>query len=57
MTIAVYRSLAEEPEKVAALDRDLADLGRRFYRDDGTMEWEYLPLTARTRPATEPASR
>ena len=56
MTIAVYRSLAEEPEKVAALDRDLAELGRRFYRDDGTMEWEYL-LTARTRPATEPASR
>jgi len=56
-TIAVYSSLAEEPEKVAALDRDLAELGRRFYRDDGTMEWEYLLLTARTRPARVPAPR
>jgi ubiquinone/menaquinone biosynthesis C-methylase UbiE len=56
-TIAVYRALADEPEKVAALDRDLAELGRRFARDDGATEWEYLLLTARTRPATVPAPR
>jgi SAM-dependent methyltransferase len=49
-TIAVYRSIAEDPAKVAALDRDLADLARRFDRGTGTttvMDWEYLLLTAR----------
>ncbi len=45
-TIAVYRAIAAEPDRVAALDRDLIDLGRRFLRD-GIMEWEYLLLTAR----------
>ena len=29
-TIAVYRSLADQPERQAALDHDLAELGRRF---------------------------
>jgi ubiquinone/menaquinone biosynthesis C-methylase UbiE len=56
-TIAVYRSLAEEPEKAAALDRDLAELGRRFCRDDGGMEWEYLLFTARTRSGAVPSPR
>ncbi len=50
-TIAVYRSIATDPDRVAALDRELADLARRF--DIGTattaMDWEYLLLTARKR--------
>jgi ubiquinone/menaquinone biosynthesis C-methylase UbiE len=56
-TIVVYRSLADEPEKAAALDRDLVELGRRFGRDDGTMEWEYLLVTARTRSGAVPSPR
>jgi SAM-dependent methyltransferase len=51
-TIAVYRSLADDPVRVAALDRDLVDLARRHSRATGTglvMEWEYLLLTARVR--------
>jgi 2-polyprenyl-3-methyl-5-hydroxy-6-metoxy-1,4-benzoquinol methylase len=51
-TIAVYRGLADDPDRTAALDRDLADLARRF--DRGTtstvMDWEYLLLTACKRP-------
>ena len=46
-TIATYRFIADDPEKVAALDRDLAELGRRFGADTGSMEWEYLLFTAR----------
>jgi len=48
-TIAAYRFIADDPEKVAALDRDLADLGTRFGLADGsrTMRWEYLLFTAR----------
>ncbi len=50
-TIAVYRAIAEYPNRVAALDRDLADLVQRH--DHGTqttvMDWEYLLLTARKR--------
>lgn len=46
-TIGVYRSLADDPERAAALDRDLADLGRSHLRSDGSMDWEYLALTAR----------
>jgi hypothetical protein len=45
----VYRSIANDPERVAALDHDLAELARRY--DLGTngtaMQWEYPPLTAR----------
>jgi SAM-dependent methyltransferase len=44
-TIAVYRSLADEPERSASLDADLAALGDR-YLTDGAMEWEYLLFTA-----------
>lgn len=51
-TVAAYRALAAEPDRVAALDRDLADLARR--NDHGTagtvMDWEYLLITARRRP-------
>ena len=45
-TIAVFRFIADDPEKVAALDADLADLGERFLHD-GVMGWEYLLVTAR----------
>jgi SAM-dependent methyltransferase len=45
-TIAVYRFLADDPAKVAALDADLAALGDRFL-SDGSMGWEYLLVTAR----------
>jgi ubiquinone/menaquinone biosynthesis C-methylase UbiE len=48
-TIAVYRAIADDPEKVAALDRDLVDLAVRFglTEQSGLTEWEYLLLTAR----------
>ena len=45
-TIAVYRYLGDDSEKVQALDGDLAALGDRFL-DTGAMEWEYLLVTAR----------
>ena len=45
-TIAAYRFIADDPDRVAALDRDLADLARRHLDADGVMEWEYLLLTA-----------
>jgi SAM-dependent methyltransferase len=49
-TIAVYRAIADDADKVAALDRDLADLVRRHATGPGAaMEWEYLLLTARVR--------
>ena len=47
-TIAVYRFLGDDPARVAALDSALADLGDRHLAD-GTMEWEYLLVTARRR--------
>ncbi|MGD9957943.1 methyltransferase domain-containing protein [Nocardioides sp.] len=49
-TIAVYRAIADDPAKVAALDAELADLARRHDVGGGRMEWEYLVLTAITRP-------
>jgi SAM-dependent methyltransferase len=48
-TIAVYRHIADDPEKVAALDHELADLARRHDVGGGAMEWEYLLLTGRRR--------
>ena len=48
-TIAVYKSLADEPERAAALDRELADLGDRALGGGGSMKWEYLLVTARRR--------
>ena len=47
-TIAVYRSIADDTEKVEALDRDLVGLGVRFglTAESGAMAWEYLLLTA-----------
>jgi len=45
-TIAAYRGIADDPERTAALDRELAELGDR-YLEGGIMEWEYLLVTAR----------
>jgi SAM-dependent methyltransferase len=47
-TIAAYRGIADEPDRVAALDAELADLGDRALRD-GSMAWEYLQVTATRR--------
>jgi SAM-dependent methyltransferase len=49
-TIAAYKFNADDPQKVAALDEALAEVGRRFdIGDDGAtvLEWEYLLLTCR----------
>jgi ubiquinone/menaquinone biosynthesis C-methylase UbiE len=48
-TIVAYRTIAGDPERVAALDRDLAALAARYDRGTGGMvlDWEYLLLTAR----------
>ncbi|MEU6456853.1 class I SAM-dependent methyltransferase [Streptomyces sp. NPDC047065] len=45
-TISVYRNLADDPERTAALDAALVDLARGAL-EDGVLEWEYLLLTAR----------
>jgi ubiquinone/menaquinone biosynthesis C-methylase UbiE len=45
-TIAVYRSLADDPARTQELDTALAALGDAAL-SDGVMEWEYLLLTAR----------
>jgi len=44
-TIAVRRSLADDPERLARLDQALRDLADR-HLDGGAMGWEYLVLTA-----------
>jgi len=44
-TIAVYRYLGEDADRVAALDADLAALGDSSLRE-GAMDWEYLMVTA-----------
>ena len=49
-TVAAYRAIGDDPVRVAALDRDLADLARRFDRGPAgatIMDWEYLLVTAR----------
>lgn len=50
-TVAAYRGLGDNTERIAALDRDLAELARKSDRRTGTtvMEWEYLLATARKR--------
>ncbi|MET8111763.1 class I SAM-dependent methyltransferase [Streptomyces prasinus] len=53
--LSVYESLADDPERVAALDTDLAGLARRHDRGTGhgrlAMDWEYLLYTAHRSPA------
>lgn len=46
-TIGVYKNIADDPEKVAALDTELADLAREHWQSDGSMAWEYLLFSAR----------
>ena len=50
-TIATYRNIAGDPERVAALDSALADVARRYNRggDKPVLDWEYLLVTARKR--------
>lgn len=45
-TIAVYSSIADDPERTAALDTALDDLAARFAEGTEPMRWEYLLLTA-----------
>ena len=50
-TIAVYGAIAAEPERVAALDRELVALADEHDRRGGpgglVLDWEYLLVTAR----------
>jgi ubiquinone/menaquinone biosynthesis C-methylase UbiE len=48
-TVAAYRAIADDPDKVAALDTALDELARRADRGTGrtVMDWEYLLVTAR----------
>jgi len=46
-TISVYRAVAGDAARVAALDAALDDLAAGSTGADGAMEWEYLLLTAR----------
>ena len=50
-TVAAYRAIGEDPERVAALDLALAELARRHDRgrDATVMDWEYLLAVARKR--------
>ena len=50
-TISAYRAIANDPDLVAALDCDLAELAQRHDRGTETtvMDWEYSLFTARTR--------
>jgi SAM-dependent methyltransferase len=45
-TVAAYRGLADTPERAAELDQALDELVDRFRNDDGTIDWEYLLVTA-----------
>jgi ubiquinone/menaquinone biosynthesis C-methylase UbiE len=46
-TISVYRNIEGDPDRVAALDEDIARVGENVLSGSSTMEWEYLLLTAR----------
>ena len=48
-TVAVYRRIADDPTKSAALDEAMVELGRRFARasEPSVLGWEYLLTTAR----------
>lgn len=48
-TIGVYKNIAADPDKVAALDVALAELAASHFEADGTMAWEYLLFSARKR--------
>jgi len=46
-TIAAYRNIEGDADRVAALDADIARIGDGFLQGGSAMEWEYLLLTAR----------
>jgi SAM-dependent methyltransferase len=46
-TIAVYRNIEGDPDRVAALDADIARVGDNVLSVASSMEWEYLLVTAR----------
>ena len=48
-TISIYKAIADDPERVDALNRDLVELARRFDvgADSTVVDWEYLLFTAR----------
>jgi hypothetical protein len=48
-TISAYRALADDTQRVAALDADIAAVGDRALQGSSTMQWEYLLVTARRR--------
>ena len=50
---AAVKAKHRDPVKIAALDRDLAEVARRHDRGAGTRDCEYLLLTAR-KPAGAP---
>lgn len=45
-TVAAYRGIEHQPERVAALDAELAGLGDRYLAGSSAMDWEYLLVTA-----------
>lgn len=45
-TIAAYRGIADEPERVAELDRALVELAEAHRQPDGGLAWEYLLVVA-----------
>lgn len=49
-TIAAYAAIGEDASRVADLDRELVELGRRHDPGSGVMDWEYLLATARKNP-------
>jgi SAM-dependent methyltransferase len=46
-TITAYRAIGDDPERIAALDADIAGLADRYLAGTSTMEWEYLLMIAR----------
>lgn len=46
-TIAAYRNIEDEADRVAELDDAIARVGDAVLHGDHTMEWEYLLVTAR----------
>ncbi len=46
-TIAVYRNIEGDADRVAELDAAIARIGDDYLRGGPTMDWEYLLLTAR----------
>jgi hypothetical protein len=48
-TIAAYRNIADQPDRIEALDAELAELGDQYLAGSSSMEWEYLVVTARKR--------